>query len=166
MEECRGAMAAQHYSDVSRRRFRSICRHFIVWLYLSVLELHQIHGDVLQRFLGHDCACTHPRFSARPSVSSGTPLVASQLALFGRFLIDRGASADWHGPLPNAHGNVHLDAFLDWLHRHRGLREATIGNYERFLRTLLPLLGERPDSRDAASVRSVMQTRGDSVSPR
>ena len=157
-------MAAQHYSDVYRRRFWSICRHFVVWLYLSALELDQIDGDVLQRFLDHDSACTHPRFYARPGVFSGTPSVASQLALFGRFLIDRGAVADWHDPLPNAHGNVHLDAFLDWLRHHRGLREATIGDNERFLRTLLPLRGERSDSWDAA-FRSVMLTRGGSVSP-
>ena len=165
VEECLGTLAAQLCSAVYMRRFRSICRHFMVWLYLSDLELREIDGAVLQRFLDHECACTHPRFYAWPAVFAGTPAAASQLARFGRFLVDRGVVADWHDPAPNGHGKVQLDDYLDWLRRHRGLREATLFNYERFLRGLLPQLGDSPDSYDAASVRAVILTRARSLSP-
>ena len=58
----------------------------------------------------------------------------------------------------------HLDAFMHWLRRHRGLRDTTIERYEGRVRTLLPVLGDDPGAYDAARVRSTILDRLEAAS--
>ena len=164
VEAFTGTLTAHGYRAATIRRYQTCCRHFIVWLYLSALTPAGIDGDVLQRFLDHRCACAHPQFLARPSRFSAHRSAEAMLARFASFLIDRGVVADWRDPVAQANRGTHVDAFLGWLRQHRGVRETTLGNYERFLRVLLPLLGDSPASYDAASIRTAMLHRAQACS--
>ncbi len=128
------------------------------------MALAEIDGGVLQRFLDHDCACANPQFFSRPGAFSGSRAVAGTLARFASFLVDRGVVADWRDPEPNANRGAHVDAFLSWLRQHRGLRDTTLRSYERTLRALLRLLGDSPDTYDAASIRTAILDRAQSRS--
>ena len=164
VEALRGSLTARGYGESAMRNYQACCRHFIVWLYLSDLALAEIDSGVLRRFLDHDCACAHPQFFGRPGAFSGSRDTAARLARFASFLVDRGVAADWRDPAPSANRDSHVDAFLSWLRQHRGVRETTLRNYERFLRALLPLLGDSPSTYDATSIRTAILDRSQSRS--
>lgn len=164
VESFTGTLAAQGYRESTVRAYRSQSRHFIVWLYLSGLTLAAIDGDALQQFLRHDCTCSHPRFLGRSGQFGGKPEYGATIARFASFLIERNVVADWRDPAPQAQRNCHVDAFLGWLRQHRGVREATLQNYERSLRAVLPLLGGSPDAYDVAVIRTAILDRAQSRS--
>ena len=149
-------LTVQGYSASTIRKYRSCCRHYIVWLYLSDLAPTGIDAAVLRRFLDHDCTCTHPQFYTRSGGFSGSVDAATMLTKFTDFLVQRGVTADQGDRVSNGNRDVHLDAFLDWLRRHRGLRDATRSNYQRSLRSLLPRLGDSPGAYDAALIRAAI----------
>ena len=128
----------------------------MVWLYLSDLAPTGIDGAALRRFLDHDCTCTHPQFYARSGTFAGSGIAAAMLTKFTDFLVDRGVVADQRDRVPNGNRDAHVDALLDWLRRHRGVRDATRSNYQRALRALLPRLGASPGAYDAASIRAAI----------
>ena len=162
VDEFAGSLTAQGYRASTMRTYQPCCRHFMVWLYLMGLELADIDGSVLRRFLDHDCACAHPQFLSRPRPFSGTRYTAAKLEAFADFLVDRDVVVDWREPLPKAHRSAHVEAFLAWLRQQRGVRETTLGNYSYALRAVLPLLGEHSASYDAASIRAALLDRAQS----
>ena len=165
VEAFAGTLTAQGYRESTRHAYAARCRHLIVWLYLQDLALAEFDGGVLQRFVDHDCACEHPHFYSRPSAFSGSHHKnRGPLAKFARFLIDQGETADWRDPVRPGHRTALLDAYLDWLSRHRGFRESTLTRYDRNLRALLPSLGADPATYSAASIRQVMLLRAQSHS--
>ena len=165
VDEFTAALTAQGYRASTVRTYQPRCRHFIVWLYLAGLELAEIDDSVLQRFLDHDCACAQPQFLSRPRAFSQSRHKAAKLEAFVGFLVERGVVADWRTPAPRANPGAYAEDFLAWLRQHRGVREATLGNYSRALGTLLPLLGEDPAAYDAAAIRTVLLDRAQSCSP-
>lgn len=164
VEAFTGALTTQRYRESTLSLSRSSARHFIVWLYRSELVLAAVDGGVLERFLDHDCACAHPQFFDRPRVFRASRTVQATLARFASFLVDRGVVADWRDAQPHANGSAHVNALLSWLRQHRGLRDASLRNYGRALRALLPLLGDSPDTYDAASIRAAIVARAQSRS--
>ena len=149
-------LTAQGYSASTMRKYRSCCRHYVVWLYLSDLAPTAIDGAALRRFLDHDCTCTHPHFYARSGGFAGSGDAATMLSKFTDFLVDRGVVADLRDRVSDGNRDAHVDAFLDWLRRHRGLRDATLSNYQHALRAVLPRLGASPGAYDAASIRAAI----------
>lgn len=164
VEAFAGTLTAQGYRESTRHAYTGRCRHLIVWLYLQDLTLAEFDGGVLRRFFDHDCACEHPHFFRRPSAFSGSHTHKAPLTKFARFLIDQGQTKHWQTPVRPGHRTALLDAYLDWLSRHRGFRETTLTRYDRTLRALLPLLGEDPATYRAASIRKVTLLRAQSCS--
>ena len=167
VEALAATLVAQGYREATVRGVRSACRHLVVWLYRSELALGEIEDRVLQRFLDHRCDCVHPGFfgrSGRSGAFAGSRRTQAELARFASFLIDRDVVADCRGPLPNASGGIHTDAFLRWLRQHRGVRDTTLKAYRQSLQALLPLLGDAPGAYDAASIRAVILGRAQSGS--
>ena len=144
----------------------NLCRHFIVWLYLSDIPLADADERVRRRFLAHDCACAHPGFLDRPTGFVGSTGSGSMLRHFAAFLVDRNVVPAPKAPQSHTERWEHLDAFLHWLRRHRGLRDTTIERYERHIRTLLPALGDDPGTYDAARVRNTILGRLETASRR
>ena len=186
---CTASLQAQGYRQSTLDRYARTWRHFLVWLYLSNLQLGEISAGTLQRFLEHGCACAHPQFFGRPGGFSGSRGSAHALARFAAFLVERNVLADWCGPAAGANRNPpggsvagwlrprqppaagrwpphrQVESFVAWLRQHQGLRPTTLANYERHVRALLPLLGDNPDDYDAASVRRVILERARQRSP-
>ncbi len=144
----------------------NLCRHFIVWLYLSDIPPAATDKRVRRRFLAHDCACVHPGFLGRPTGFTGSDNSESMLRLFTAFLVDRAVIPAPKAPQSHAKHGEHLDAFLNWLRQHRGLRATTIEQYERHIHTLLPALGDDPGAYDAARVRNTILNRLETASRR
>ena len=146
VDEFSDSLAAQGYRASTMRTYLPCCRHFIVWLYLTGLDLVEVDGSALRRFLDHDCACAHPGFLSRPRPFSASRYTAAKLEAFADFLVKRGVATDWREPESNVHRSEHAEAFLDWLRQHRGVRPKTLASYSHALRTVLALLGEHPAS--------------------
>ncbi|MCY3748235.1 MAG: tyrosine-type recombinase/integrase [Chloroflexi bacterium] len=143
----------------------ALCRHFIVWLYLSDIPLAEADERVQRRFLAHDCTCVHPGFfDNRPSRFAGSDTSASMLRRFAAFLVDRDVIPAPEVPQSHVEHGEHLDTFLHWLRQHRGLRNRTIELHERHIRTLLPTLGGDPGAYDAALVRNTILGRLETAS--
>ena len=67
-------LAGEGYSPFTLDGFRFGCRHFIVWLHHFRISIRAVDRGVLDRFLGHDCACFLPdAFSADGRTSRAPP---------------------------------------------------------------------------------------------
>ena len=161
----RDSLEEQGYASSVIRSSGTLCRHFIVWLYLSDIPLAEADERVQRRFLAHDCTCGHPGFlDNRPSRFAGSDSSGSMLRLFAAFLVDRNVIPAPKVPQRHAKHGEHLDAFLRWLRRHRGLRDTSIKRYEQHIRALLPALGDDPGAYDAARVRNTILGRLETAS--
>lgn len=153
------SMEEQGYARSTIIQSEALCRHFIVWLHLSDIPLTAADERVRRRFLAHDCTCVHPGFLDRPVGFVGSRGSGSMLRRFAAFLADRDVIPAPKVPPSRAEHGEHLDAFLHWLRRHRGLRAPTIERYERLVRKLFPALGDDPGTYDAARIRSTIMDR-------
>ncbi len=170
--EAGGHLAMQFRDSLEERGYArsliiqsgALCRHFIVWLYLSDIPLAVADERVQRRFLAHDCTCVHPGFLDRPSRFAGSDTSGSMLRHFAAFLVDRDVIPAPKVPQSHVEHGEHLDAFLHWLRQHRGLRDRTIEHYEWRVRTLLPALGDDPGTYDAARVRNTILGRLETAS--
>lgn len=160
----RDSLEERGYASSMIRRSGNLCRHFIVWLYLSDIPLAATDERIRRRFLAHDCTCVHPGFLDRPTGFAGSDRTGSMLRRFAAFLVDRNAIPAPKVPQRHAEHGEHLDAFLHWLRQHRGLRDTSIEQYERRIRTLLPALGDDPGAYDAARVRNTILGRLETAS--
>ena len=160
----RDSLQEQGYASSVVVQCGNLCRHFIVWLYLSDIPLAATDEHVQRRFLAHDCACVHPGFLDRPVGFAGSDSSGSMLRLFVAFLVDRNVIPAPKVPQPHAEGGEHVDAFLHWLRQHRGLRDTSIKQYKQIIRTLLPALGDDPGAYDAARVRNTILNRLETAS--
>ncbi len=158
------SLTAQGYCESTVREYRWSGRHLVVWLYRAAVPISAIDGAVLERFLDHECTCSHPQFFGGSGAFRGRGGTGTRLAKFAGFLIERGVVADWRTEAPQASRGAHAQAFLDWLRRHRGLRDTTLRNTDYCLRWLLSRLGDSPETLDAASIRAAILSRAQSVS--
>lgn len=148
------SLSDQGYRKGTRRVARSMCRHFIVWLYLSDLALDQIDDSVIQRFLDHECACSCPHFH-KLGRFSGTAGARARIVKFADFLACELEIGSWRKVTPPLEHHELVDGFIDWMRRHRGARDETIRSYAGYLRRMvLPVLGHDPALYDVASIRT------------
>ncbi len=160
----RDSLEEQGFASSVIKQSGNLCRHFIVWLYLSDIPLAEADECVQRHFLAHDCACVHPGFLDRPTGFAGSDSSGSMLRHFAAFLVDRDVIPAPKVPQSHVEHGEHLDAFLHWLRQHRGLRDTTIKRYEQHIRALLPALGDDPGAYDAARVRNTILGRLETAS--
>ena len=141
-------------------RFEPLCRHYIVWLALSDIPLAAANERIRNHFLTHDRTCVHPRFlDNRPCGFAGSDISGTMLRLFATFLEERDVLPAPKVPQLHAERREHLNALLHWLRQHRGLRDKSIEQFGKRIRTLLPDLGDDPGAVDAAQVRNTILNR-------
>ncbi len=171
--EAGGHLVAQFRDSLEERGYArsliiqsgALCRHFIVWLYLSDIPLAATDERIRNRFLAHDCTCVHPGFfDKRPCRFAGSAASGSTLRLFAAFLVDRNVIPAPNVPQRHMERWEHLDAFLHWLRQHRGLRDTSVKQYERHICALLPAFGDEPGAYDAARVRNTILDRLETAS--
>lgn len=122
----------------------------------------EIDGDVLERFLDHDCLCPGS-FRSLTERRDPTCRYVRPIEEFMVFLAARGRVPDAFLVSGNTLGEE-FGAFRAWLQRHRGAAEATIRDYVREVAGLLPDLGDDAGRYDATSVRNALLRRFAEVS--
>ena len=157
LEEFLAECAVQGYAPDSLMGYRSACRHVLVWLHQSRIPMRRIDAEVLARFVEHDCVCPGPFESLRKRLSGARYIYP--IELFSRFLAARGVLPGAVSTTRNEVAGGDLEAFGEWLRRHRGTREATIVNHCRQVSGMRAHLGDDPGRYDAALVRDVLLRR-------
>lgn len=104
------SLTAQGYCEPTVRKYRWSGRHLVVWLYREAVPISEIDGAVLERFLDHECTCSHPQFLGASGSFHGRGGTGSRLAKLAGFLIERGVVADWRIEVPRASGGAHAEA--------------------------------------------------------
>lgn len=147
-------LSDQNYCERTVQQYRSTYRHFIVWLYLSNITLERIDEGVIQRFSDHDCTCSYPRFY-KNNQFHGTRKYCAQIIRFADYLASEGIIGNWRETSPPGMHSRVVDDFIDWMRRHRGLRETSLRYYGWLLhRKILPELGDDPALYDVGSIRT------------
>ena len=147
-------LAGDGYSSFTLDDFRFGCRHFIVWLHHYRISIRAVDRGVLDRFLGHDCACFLPGVFRGRSDFAGTAKSRAELKRFTAFLSARGLIPDLFPSRQMPDDG--LGAFRSWLRQHRGISDGTIRRHARNVSGLLPDLGDDPARYDATLVRDVL----------
>ena len=124
-------------------------RHFCLWLVLSAETLDRVSERLVEKFAAHECRCD----GTRRSMGGFSTHYLSRIREFMRFLAGRGVIA---AAPPLASGDApEVEAYLEWLRLHRGLRIENIRTHRLRLRRLLPVLGADPGRYDASLLRGV-----------
>jgi integrase/recombinase XerD len=127
-------------------------RHFCAWLHLSGHAMDAPDDRLVESFARHRCRCG----GYRPS----TPLSHRYLfkvRRFVRFLADIGLVTRTRPD--DTSDDRHVEAYLDWLFRHRGLSPLTVHSHRKMLRQLLPVIGTDATRYDAAGLRAAILDR-------
>ena len=146
--------AVHGYAPDSLMGYRSACRHVLVWLHQSRIPMRRMDADVLERFVAHDCVCPGPFESPRKRL--GGWRYVHPVERFSNFLAARGVLPGAVSTTRNEVVDADLEAFGEWLRRHRGACEATIVNHLRQVARIRAELGADPGRYNAASVRDVL----------
>lgn len=125
-------------------------RHFCCWLGRSDIAIANIDASTADQFSRHACQCAGKCVSFAPNAR-----YVGIVHKFVDFLIEIDAVQRPSTELVIA-SDDRLSSYLDWLRRHRGLKDLTIRSRQKILIRLLPMLGEDARSYDAASVRRVI----------
>lgn len=124
-------------------------RHFCLWLVLSAETLDRVSERLVEKFAAHECRCD----GRRRSMGGFSAHYLSRIREFMKFLAGCGVIA---AAPPLVSGDApEVEAYLEWLRLHRGLRAGHIRAHRLRLRRLLPVLGEEPGRYDASLLRDV-----------
>ena len=143
-------LGEQGYAPSTIKTFDCCCRHFVLWLRLRHIRLHDVNEVVLRQFAVHDCICpgmfVHgaERFQA----------YQAKIQKFVRYLASVGVIRS--ASLIKRPADDHLCAFKNWVRRHRGIGEGSIDRHAMLVARLLPQLGDDPSCYDAALINRVL----------
>jgi hypothetical protein len=142
-------LSQEGYTDLSVRGYDDAARHLAHWLIEARIPVADIDEAVIDRFARHRCRC--------PGGRRAKQLSDEYLRRARRFVVFLGEhgivrhEASRAAPGPDRR----VVEFQEWLRRHRGLSERTIGLHGDLLMRLLPALRPRPRSWDAQHIREV-----------
>ena len=153
LQEFAAELAHSGYTRLSINDYAISIAHFGDWLRRQGMSLEDADGKALRRFAVHDCRCFGVHKKKR---LCGRYL--KRIRRFMRYLADRGVVrwAERTQKEPQKVPVPYIVEFRDWIHRHRGLTEATIRRYEQGLSRLVLSLGSETHHYDAARIRKVI----------
>ena len=147
------------YTRLTVADYEASARHFAQWLQLAGIAAGRIDDAVVWRFARHRCRCPgarrHDRISAK---------YVNRVRRFVGFLVEQGAAPPLAPARPAATDSQVVE-FQDWLRRHRGISERTIGRHGRMLMRLLPALGTDTKAYNAALIRRAVLTEAERATP-
>jgi site-specific recombinase XerD len=138
------------YTELSVRAYDDAARHLAHWLAEARIAVADIDEAVIDRFARHRCRCPGGR---RTKQLSGE--YVRRARRFVAFMAERGIAPQKTTPAAPVPDRRVIE-FQDWLRRHRGLSERTIGLHGHLLMRLLPALRPSPRSWDAQHIREVI----------
>lgn len=147
-------LSHEGYGDSALGRYRSRCRHFLVWLHQNRLSLSDVTPTVIRGFLEHDCVCSG-RFTMRLQRSDGLrSREDARIDKFVEFLASRGRVRRALPTSPKI--DPKLASFQSWLRKYRALSESTIETHTTEVAALLIELGDDPSRLDAEQIRTAL----------
>ncbi|SMB28216.1 Site-specific integrase/recombinase (modular protein) [Sterolibacterium denitrificans] len=151
-------LGEQGYAPTTVESYERCCRHFVVWLRQHHLRLCDVDEAVLRRFYVHDCICP----GLYVCNAERDQNYRTKVQRFARFLATIGVIRS--AVQASRPEDDRLWAFKDWLRRHRGIGESSIGRYAQLITRLLPQLGDDPGRYDAALINQVLLENMDGAS--
>ena len=142
-------LARDGYSKLTVGGYDAAARHLAHWLADVGIAIAAVDAGVVTRFARHRCRCPGGRCEKRLSAN-----YVRRVQRFVMFLAERGIVRQRRAALPIPDRRV--VEFQEWLRRHGGLSESTIGLHGYLLARLLPALRPRPRSWDAQHIREVI----------
>lgn len=147
-------LAEQGYSSRLVTEYRTIIRHFIVWLHQCRLPLTAVDERVTKRFRRHQCICSHAGVYQHPSVRfTGRQTAIGRVNKFLDFLIGEQLIADFR---PQDEQDPVLDEFENWLRQYQGIGGRSVRRHVRNISKLLPDLGRDSRHYNATLIRDVL----------
>lgn len=138
------------HSCLTVSNYEGSARHFACWLIRERRAVGNVDEDVVSRFARHRCRCPGIR-----RVKGVSEKYARRARRFVDFLGERGIVRCEPKSTSPAFDR-HVIEFQEWLRRHRGITELTIGRHGRMVMRLPPALGRRSQSWDAQLIRDVI----------
>ena len=148
--EFRRTLSEVGYADLTVGGYGDAARHLAQWLVLAKIAVVDIDEAVIGRFARHRCRCPGGRRETHVSAK-----YLRRARRFVAFLGERGIMPP-KAPPEALVPDRRVVEFHDWLRRHRGLSEKTIGLHGHMLRRLLPALRPDPRSWDAQHIREAI----------
>lgn len=102
-------------------------KHFLVWLQLQCIEIQDIDGDVVQRFLAHQCRCPRPPGERFQCAVHDKRQLGGRILRFVGFLEERG---DLSNPMDLPDARQRVEAFAAYV-ASEGCMPSTVVNYRR-----------------------------------
>jgi len=144
-----------HSAGYRRRPAQLILRgaaHLGHWASVRDIQVDGFDQPVLDSFFRHlaRCACTHAFRGRTGNNAQGARHFVEHLQRTGILT----SSAAKPEPLPAL-----IEAFSDWMHRHRGVADSTLANHVPVAKEFLSALGDDPAAYDASRIRSFIFSR-------
>jgi site-specific recombinase XerD len=146
------SLSKDGYTELSVLGYDDAARHLAHWLADAGIAVAEIDEAIVDRFARHRCRCRCPGRRRTKQLSGEYVRRAHR---FVAFLAERGIASQKTTPAASVPDRRVIE-FQDWLRRHRGLSERTIGLHGDLLMRLLPALRPRPHSWDAQHIREVI----------
>ncbi|HIE71051.1 MAG TPA: hypothetical protein EYP98_13235 [Planctomycetes bacterium] len=150
------AIANLGYSDNTLQRYRSEAEHFAAWMRLSRRRWCEVDTSAVRQFALHDCHCPIRRKRARLSPPTGATRRKRGAFRLIKFLRENGTlPTDVANPTSGSE-EKRLNAYCEWLTRHRGASKETIRRYTLELTRCISELGSDSTTYDVESIRNVV----------
>ncbi len=139
-------LARSSYEQLGGRKLLHAAWHFTSWAQDGGILLAALDGLALERFRHHlsSCHCVRPNGGRGENARAGS-------RLFLRFLCRCGVVSEQEGDGPRVPPLV--QAFRNWMVRHRGVTEVTLRDYGERIVPLLNALGDEPSCYQAQNLR-------------
>ena len=158
VEDFLGQLGDEGYSSRTLGAYRSACRHFLLWLHGSRIQIREIGTRTIENFVTHECFCKHLFRSPKLPTAGVDSRYKTHLGLFIRFLVERGEiPGTAHHPGSDRHAE--FEDYRAWLRQHRGIAERTIQARVNAASVLAADIGLDPGQYDATVIRDALLRR-------
>lgn len=156
LDEHLDQMRGSGYASRTIVLHRGACANLISWLHFSRIRLRDLSRDVYARFRNRRFICSIPGVFHGQAMSTPGGCYEREIRKFLDYLVGVGRIEPLE-PVPKQEALPELlERFSSWLEHHRGLRPRTIRHYIHLIATVLPGLGEDPETYDVALIRKVL----------
>ena len=144
MESFARTLSEADYARITIHHHLRAAEHFVYWFRQHGIALAEVDERVLARFATHLSQCECPHYGRlRTEVTYGARLFVNHLRKIGCIFT----------PLPKESDDPELlSAFGHWMRQQRGTCDATVSEYNPFVRELLEHIGE-PSGLSASTLR-------------
>lgn len=144
------------------KNLREQSTHFLYWLHHCRISISDITEEVIDNYDNHNCICARPGLFRGFKMRHQRKRIPTDIRSFVRFLVEQGISTKMSSKTKTL--DVPLACYSHWMHRHRGISDASIRGHCQRIASLLPHLGNDPSQYGAKALRDAFLHRTSGVS--